>query len=445
MHRRFFGLTLLLLMMTATLFGKPKRILCGSSIRQSPDILFEFLHSLNHLEKESYELEFYFVDDNTDPLSSKVLQDFQDQHVGKCYIRKVKDLYSAPTCERYGWREAIVWKIAGFKNEMIEYARDHGYDYLFLIDSDTVLHAKTIEQLLSVDQEIVSEIIWTRWNIGTIEIPQIPIEEFYTQDHCGDSERLTPEQKAKKFNTFYDKLREPGTYEVGGVAACTLVKDSALKKGISFSEIKNISFWGEERHFSIRAAALGIKLYMDTHYPVFHIFREEDLAEVPYYFAKSHNIPINEQWLNQWSDQRKHLPKRIYHELGIARALEKSNAVPSRVIEAYKKTIEHYPCSPIPVYYLSQFYRFNQNRNDLAYALLQKYELVRPPVKELSELHWIFDWGLETERSLCSFWTGEYGESVQSCRRLLANPRVPPNWHTQTKKNLKFALDALKN
>src|SRR5690606_16148011 len=49
---------------------------------------------------------------------------------------------------------------------------------------------------------------------------------------------------------------------------------------VSFSEIKNLSFWGEDRHFCIRAAALGLSLYVDTNYPAYHIYRESDLEGV---------------------------------------------------------------------------------------------------------------------------------------------------------------------
>ena len=53
----------------------------------------------------------------------------------------------------------------------------------------------------------------------------------------------------------------------------TIKCNKALKLGVSFSIIDNISFWGEDRHFCIRAEALGLKLYVDTVYPAYHIYR----------------------------------------------------------------------------------------------------------------------------------------------------------------------------
>ncbi|RYD03050.1 hypothetical protein N752_21810 [Desulforamulus aquiferis] len=78
-------------------------------------------------------------------------------------------------------------------------------------------------------------------------------------------------------------LARPGTYKVGGLGACTLMSRNALAKGASFSEIYNLSFVGEDRHFCIRAVALGLELYADTHYEPYHIYRESELAGVEKY------------------------------------------------------------------------------------------------------------------------------------------------------------------
>lgn len=50
-----------------------------------------------------------------------------------------------------------------------------------------------------------------------------------------------------------------------------------MVSGVRFKEIKNLSFFGEDRHFCVRAAALGFSMFMDTHYPAYHIYRESDL------------------------------------------------------------------------------------------------------------------------------------------------------------------------
>jgi glycosyltransferase involved in cell wall biosynthesis len=77
---------------------------------------------------------------------------------------------------------------------------------------------------------------------------------------------------------FVDQLRRPGTYRVGGLGACTLISRKALGAGISFSIMAGIEHWGEDRHFCARATTLGLELWCDTHYPVYHLYRESDLV-----------------------------------------------------------------------------------------------------------------------------------------------------------------------
>jgi hypothetical protein len=71
-----------------------------------------------------------------------------------------------------------------------------------------------------------------------------------------------------------------------------LISRKALVAGVSFAEIKNLSFWGEDRHFCIRAAALGFSLYVDTHFPAYHIYRESELSGIASYKTKGTVLPV---------------------------------------------------------------------------------------------------------------------------------------------------------
>ncbi len=75
------------------------------------------------------------------------------------------------------------------------------------------------------------------------------------------------------------QLREPGVYEVGGLGAATLVKKKALEAGVNFARIPNLDMWGEDKHFCVRAVCLGFRLYVDTRYPLFHMYRPRDVSE----------------------------------------------------------------------------------------------------------------------------------------------------------------------
>lgn len=171
----------------------------------------------------------------------------------------------------------MIWKVAGFKDDIIKFAKNNNYDYLFLVDSDIVLHPNTLRHLISSGKDIISEIFWTSWTNDSPELPQVWLKDVYTLYEISRGEILSNEEIYFRQQKFINMLKVPGIYEVGGLGACTLISRFALDKGVNFSEIKNLSFWGEDRHFCIRAAALGFSLYVDTHYPAYHIYRESDL------------------------------------------------------------------------------------------------------------------------------------------------------------------------
>lgn len=258
-----------------------KRILIGSPIRQDPEILKEFLSSLAELDIENITIGYYFTDDNDNSESSAALSDFCSCRKDVAYLEQGnKAGVYVKTDDTHHWRENLIWKVAGYKNSIIEYARNKAYDYLFLIDSDIILHPGTLKQLLAADKDIVSEIFWTKWNKNSAELPQVWLYDHYGLIPKARLENIDSAEANRRYIQFLDQLRKPGVYEVGGLGACTLISSNALRAGISFNEIYNLSFWGEDRHFCIRAAALGFKLYVDTNCPAYHIYRKEDMSGV---------------------------------------------------------------------------------------------------------------------------------------------------------------------
>ncbi|RAV04562.1 glycosyltransferase [Paenibacillus sp. YN15] len=263
--------------------GKPG-ILIGSPIRQKPEILKQFLRSLGDLITDGFDVEFYFVDDNDDPASRVLLAGFAEEHPGS-FIQA----HEPPTVpyvrndNTHHWPEELVWKVAGMKDGIIEYARSKAFDYLFLADSDLVLHPHTLLQLANAKKDIVSTVFWTKWQPDSPEMPQVWMSDHYTLYENRGGEKLDDQEIARRTHEFLNKLRVPGLYEVGGLGACTLISRHALEAGVCFRKIPNLSLWGEDRHFCIRSAALGLSLFVDTHLPAYHIYRDSDLAGVDAY------------------------------------------------------------------------------------------------------------------------------------------------------------------
>ncbi|QRG65713.1 glycosyltransferase family 2 protein [Brevibacillus choshinensis] len=273
-----------------------RRILIGSPVHQEPEILRLFLESLLALNKESVELHFLFIDDNEKSNSSEMLRSFRENNLHVEIIEANSgDLYIRDEATHY-WSESLIWKVAEFKNEIIRRALNGSYDYLFLIDSDVLVHPQTIEHLVKKQKDIVAEIFWTRWQPEATPQPQVWLKDVYTQYEQERGENVTEAEKEARYTAFLSQLKKPGIYEVGGLGACTLISRKVLLAGVHFSQIKNLSFWGEDRHFCIRAAAFGFSLFVDTEYPAFHIYRKSDLAKAEQFmqdFRKNqHNRPI---------------------------------------------------------------------------------------------------------------------------------------------------------
>lgn len=267
-----------------------KRVLIGAPIRQKPAILKEFLDSLLELNTYSFTADFCFVDDNVQDESKNLLIEFAKDSKGRVFISQAQsnDVYICNEQTHY-WNEAIIWKVARFKDQIFEFALAHDYDYVFLVDSDIVMHPNTIEQLIMDNKDIVSEIFWTHWQPNSPKSPQVWLYDTFTQYETRYGEQLSADEMHRRHNEFISMLLNPGVYDVGGLGACTLISKQALQKGANFKKIKNLTFWGEDRHFCIRAAALGLDLCVDTHYPAYHIYRESDLAGVAQYKENCRN------------------------------------------------------------------------------------------------------------------------------------------------------------
>jgi glycosyltransferase involved in cell wall biosynthesis len=257
-----------------------KRVLIGSPVYQKPIILENFLTSLKGQNHETVSIDYMFVDDNVDPQSKALLKAFSSENASVRVISGDEPGTYKCDDETHYWNGSLMLKVANYKNKIIDFALEKGYDYLFFVDSDLVLHPNLTEHLKSLNKEIVSEIFWCSWHTGAPRLPNVWMFDEYDFIPKNADPPLGEKEAEILNGKFLNMLRLPGVYEVGGLGACTLISRAALLKGVNFKPIKNLTIPGEDRFFCIRAAVLGIDLFADTHYPAYHIYRDEDLAGV---------------------------------------------------------------------------------------------------------------------------------------------------------------------
>ena len=149
------------------------------------------------------------------------------------------------------WTQENLEKMPALRNMTVRRALGGGYDYLFSVDTDIILHPETLTRLLEADKDIVSELFWTNgWCNAWM----------YDQSAGMDPHWVTP-----------------GLYQVGMTGACILISRRVLEAGVDYSAIPNIRkcLWGEDRHFCISAACHGFTLWTDTHCPPEHLYTEK--------------------------------------------------------------------------------------------------------------------------------------------------------------------------
>lgn len=255
-----------------------KRILIGSPVFQKPEILQTFLEALKNLNHRAFAIDYVFVDDNQDMASSRMLHDFQRKGSAvTVFPASEPEEYLCDEDTHY-WNNSLMLRVAEWKNRIIRYALEKKYDYLFLADSDLVLKPELLEHLLGTGKDVISEIFWTQWHPGQPLEPNVWLFDEYDLAWRNPGEEIDEETANERKKQFLEQLKVPGVYEVGGLGACTLISRNALLKGVDFSYIPNLTIHGEDRFFCIRAAVLGIGLYVDTACPAFHIYRPSDLA-----------------------------------------------------------------------------------------------------------------------------------------------------------------------
>ena len=167
------------------------------------------------------------------------------------------------TVECHHWTPEAVKVVATAKDELLYSALRNEADYIFFVDSDTVIQPETIQHLVSLQKPVCAEVLWTRWRMHLEPRPNAWDSDGY-----------------KIAASTIAQLHHPGTYRAWMVGGCVMIKRFAIEKGVKYGALKTLSLWGEDRHFSIRAEALGIDMWIDTCYPAFHIYRDWDLDKL---------------------------------------------------------------------------------------------------------------------------------------------------------------------
>lgn len=240
----------------------------------------------SHRALKGIECRVYF-DDNTDLFSTRLLN-AEDAIVSNI----LPNLCSANSDEEYRVGNTHVWskerisRITKIRNAAVRTFLASGMDYLFIVDSDLILHPQTVEHLVSLNLPVVSPVFWTMWQKDGVYAPQT--WDVHPYGHTSAKSVL--------------QLRDAGVYKVGGLGAATLIHRDVFARGVDYSPIPALDFEGEDRFFSVRCETNGFALHASSHFPPFHVYRKEQLDEASIWFEQGcdpdyfKNAWLDEQW-----------------------------------------------------------------------------------------------------------------------------------------------------
>lgn len=231
------------------------KILIGSPLKQDPNVFREYLKSLDRLViPDGVEVDRFFVVNDCPEVLDQLKPD-------EYTVINTGDIYTV-TEQTHIWTVANLAKMSRLRDVLLERVINGGYDALFMVDTDLILHPMTLCQLISNQKDLCAEIFWTKAKPDGDEV----------WPNCWDVDQCA------YFQGSFAKWHKPGVYRVGGTGACFLISRRAIEAGCDYSPIPCIykALNGEDRHFCIRAYAIGFEIFVDTHYPALHLYRPSD-------------------------------------------------------------------------------------------------------------------------------------------------------------------------
>ena len=255
-----------------------------NSISSSPkkEILSPFLLSLQLFDVKEHSVSYLFLDDNSDLISREMIASFVQLH-GGTIIQSPKITRQSPEDKKSNlkWNEEVIWHVAKIRNIIMNFARDHEYDYLFMTDTDLILPIDTLSFLIDAQKDIVSEVFWTKWkssdfsqNTAQHWLPQVWDNGQYNFDQISAKKNMIRKLKV------VPKLLKPGLYKVGGLGACTLFSSKVLHSDLRYHKDETLNLKGEDRHFSVQAQRQGYELWADTNARPLHVFSDKEMERI---------------------------------------------------------------------------------------------------------------------------------------------------------------------
>lgn len=255
----------------------------GSSVRKPAVIVAAWLQSLAwQIAPRNVQRFYLFVDDGCEPDARALLDKFVLDYGGQVWdaptppVQDFSDVGST-----HAWSETAMARVGAHKDRILDFARVNRADAVWLVDADLICDPMTLTSVWSVPEAIVCAVYWTSWMDVPPEHPPV---------HSGPQVWLTQPYglagNGMEEWEFRRRLIDRQVTQVFGQGACSLLRRSALERGVCFAKWPANNHpgigQGEDRHLCLRAEALHIRMVADPYPDIFHIYhRPSDEKLIP--------------------------------------------------------------------------------------------------------------------------------------------------------------------
>jgi len=209
---------------------------------------------------------------------------------------------------------------------------------------------------------------------------------------------------------------------------------TALMEGVHYTSLDDgASHYDPEKFWkNIRLLEDGVK-------------KEPNNVRYAFYLAESYRSANEPAKALEWFQKRVKMggwdEEIFYSKLQIGHMLRDLGLPDNILQEAYKNAYVFRPHRVEGAYYLAETLN-RQGNHAKAYEILKTREFIpQPPGKDsLFNEDWITKYGLLFQLSICSYYVGRYGESLDACNQLLEIEKLPEEWRKQALANREYPL-----
>lgn len=176
--------------------------------------------------------------------------------------------------------------------------------------------------------------------------------------------------------------------------------------------------------------------------------KEPNNARYAFYLAESYRDAGERAKALEWYQKRVDMggweEELFYSKLQIGHLLRHLGMPASLVKEAYKLSHLQRPHRIEPIYYIAETCN-GQEEYEEAYRSIKAWQAAPKPSQKdiLFNEDWVAHYGLLFQLSICSYYVGEYQESLNACDELLKIKELPEAWRAQVAVNRTFPAERL--